>query len=157
MRTDFVLCQQRKLEVPAPRKRMVLPYPLHLLTRVPPVRTAESDSGGEFLRNFRFRGHHFRFQKQLSAQHDTLSADRMPPTDRKTSTVGALYTKAAMSRRDGAAVMEMFGACDNIPGVNADFRLNHKPRKRTKEDNELRKRFAEACLRVSIDAVIDAV
>ena len=47
--------------------------------------------------------------------------------------------------------MEMFGGRGNLPEVErpatsaaTDFRLNHKPRKKTKEDNELRKLFAEA-------------
>ena len=79
----------------------------------------------------------------------SANLDRRPSADTR---VGILPTKApGLSRRDGAKVVEMFGGRGNLPEVErpatsaaTDFRLNHKPRKKTKEDNELRKLFAEA-------------
>ena len=79
----------------------------------------------------------------------SANLDRRPSADTR---VGVLPTKApGLSRRDGAKVVEMFGGRGNLPEVErpatsaaTDFRLNHKPRKKTKEDNELRKLFAEA-------------
>ena len=77
------------------------------------------------------------------------AVDRRPSVDTR---VGILPAKApGLSRRDGAKVVEMFGGRDNLseaerPATSAatDFRLNHKPRKKTKEDNQLRKLFNEA-------------
>ena len=82
-------------------------------------------------------------------QMPSANLDRRPSADTR---VGILPTKApGLSRRDGAKVVEMFGGRGNLPEVErpatsaaTDFRLNHKPRKKTKEDNELRKLFAEA-------------
>ena len=77
------------------------------------------------------------------------AVDRRPSVDIR---VGILPAQApGLSRRDGAKVVEMFGGCDNFSEVErsatsaaTDFRLNHKPRKKTKEDNQLRKLFNEA-------------
>ena len=77
------------------------------------------------------------------------AVDRRPSVDTR---VGILPAQApGLSRRDGAKVVEMFGGRDNLseverPATSAatDFRLNHKPRKKTKEDNQLRKLFNEA-------------
>ena len=81
------------------------------------------------------------------------AVDRRPSVDTR---VGILPAQApGLSRRDGAKVVEMFGGRDNLseverrgpPALNSaatDFRLNHKPRKKTKEDNQLRKLFNEA-------------
>lgn len=76
------------------------------------------------------------------------SVDRRPSVDIR---VGILPAQApGLSRRDGAKVVEIFGGCDNFSEVErsatsaaTDFRLNHKPRKKTKEDNQLRKLFNE--------------
>ena len=95
----------------------------------------------QYLNNFRTL---LRFFQMPSA-----NLDRRPSADTR---VGILPTKApGLSRRDGAKVVEMFGGRGNLPEVErpatsaaTDFRLNHKPRKKTKEDNELRKLFAEA-------------
>ena len=77
------------------------------------------------------------------------AVDQRPSVDTR---VGILPAQApGLSRRDGAKVVEMFGGRDNLseverPATSAatDFRLNHKPRKKTKEDNQLRKLFNEA-------------
>lgn len=77
------------------------------------------------------------------------AVDRRPSADTR---VGILPAQApGLSRRDGAKVVEMFGGRDNLTGVESpatitatDFRINHKPRKKTKEDNQLRKLFNEA-------------
>ena len=73
------------------------------------------------------------------------AVDRRPSVDTR---VGILPAKApGLSRRDGAKVVEMCGGRDNLSEVErpaTDFRLNHKPRKKTKEDNQLRKLFNEA-------------
>ena len=68
------------------------------------------------------------------------AVDRRPSVDTR---VGILPAQApGLSRRDGAKVVEMFGGRDNSeverPATSAatDFRLNHKPRKKTKEDKK---------------------
>lgn len=82
--------------------------------------------------------------------------DSRPSVDTRVGIIGAIAAIAPgrrLSRRDGAKVVEIFGGRDNLPEVErpatsaaTDFRLNHKPRKKTKEDNELRKLFADASL-----------
>ena len=81
--------------------------------------------------------------------------DHRPSVDTR---VGILPTKApGLSRGLSRQVVEMFGSRDKLPEVErpatsaaTDFRVNHRTRKITKEDNELRKLFSEVSSHASI-------